>query len=71
MSVSINVPSGDMAEKSPVQPSLGEVSNRSHLETADADESVDDVDGFTKYDQRDMRRMGKRQEFTVSLRLRH
>ncbi|MCJ1250204.1 hypothetical protein MMC30_007430 [Trapelia coarctata] len=68
MSSSIDNPNGAMAEKSHALYSPDEVSKELNVEAEGGDGSLSDFDGFTKYDKRDMRRMGKCQEFTRNFR---
>lgn len=55
--------------KSPVNASLSEIGRRYNLDGIDDDDGFNEADsrrrGHTKNDQRDMTRMGKRQELIV------
>ena len=63
---------GDASGKTPVHASMSEVSRRYNIDGLDDDDGYDETDsrrrGHTRKDQKDMRRMGKRQELIVSSR---
>ena len=64
------VANGAPQGKSQVESSLSEISRRYNVDGIDDDDGFDDNDprrrGHTRNDQRDMHRMGKRQELIVS-----